>query len=290
MTAEDRLAFVSYARKDSDFARPFAAYLRARGLRTWVDRENLRDGEAWEAAVENVLPSVTTYVACLSEASVKSPWTSIEHRRALGLGLVMVPILIGGLTADEAPDILRHLPAIDVSRHPREEAAFQAAFQIAAQAGAAPLDLTDLIARSIHERWRAELFSTERAARWKTLPARDDAWVRLNAAALGDRLEVSPSRSRIDLQRLSFHELPPSIAAEATEAARDIVLLLERSPPDGLEQCAEEVHLAWLRRNGETASPAQSAPYAQLDESEKEKDRIIVRTAALALGLSLPSA
>lgn len=288
MIAEDRLAFISYARRDSDFARPLAAYLRAHGLRTWVDRENLREGEAWEAAVETVLPSVTTYVACLSEASVKSPWTSIEHKRALGLGLVMVPVLIDGLTAHETPDALRQLPAIDVSRHPREEAAFAAASEIARRAGAAPLDLTDLIARSIHERWRAELFSTDRAARWKTLPASDDAWVRSNAAALADRMDISPSRSRIDLQRLSFHEVPPSIAAEATEAARHILLLLERSPPHGLEQCAEQVHLAWLRRNGEAASPAQAVPYAHLDENEKEKDRIIVRTAALALGLAMP--
>lgn len=287
MTSDNRLAFISYARRDTAFARPFAAYLRARGLSTWMDVENLREGEAWEEAVEAVLPRVSLYIACLSDSSVKSRWTSVEHERALALGLSILPVLIDGLSRAQAPDALRRLTPIDVSRHPSEDAAFRAAAAIADHYGMTPPPQMTFIARAIHERWRAAQDAGGNGLRWKSAPVGDLGWIERNAQSLGDRARVSSGGAEIDLQRLSFDELPPTFVAETTRAAEHVVGLLQASPGLSLEALAADVHIAWLQRNGEDAAPALAVAYAELSEHEKEKDRIIVRTAALALGLTL---
>ncbi len=55
------------------------------------------------------------------------------------------------------------------------------------------------------------------------------------------------------------------------------------TPPNctmnGGKQASDVVHQQWLERNGNWAPAEQNKPYNQLAESEKEKDRVIVRGA-----------
>lgn len=288
MTSDDQVVFVSYTRRDAAFAQPFAAYMRARGFATWVDVENLGEGEAWEEAVRAVLPGVSRYVACLSANSVKSRWTSVEHKCALGLALAITPVLIDEHAQLEATTTFPDLPPVDVSPHPLEEAAFRAAAIVARQTGGAVIDRLQLIARAIHERWRAAQLSAPAPVRWKALAERDGPWVTEHAARLGARLRTSSDQHAVDLQSLSCRQLPPSIAEDSLAAAQHVASLLSEGAPATLESLAAQVHQAWLARNGAVAAPELTVPYGSLAEHEKEKDRIVVRTAALAFGLPLP--
>jgi hypothetical protein len=51
-----------------------------------------------------------------------------------------------------------------------------------------------------------------------------------------------------------------------------------------VEEAAAAVHDGWLVRNSRQAQEHQSLPYADLCESEKEKDRYFVRAAIAVCG------
>gem|GEM_PF-4546593 len=44
-----------------------------------------------------------------------------------------------------------------------------------------------------------------------------------------------------------------------------------------IEETASHIHEAWLQRNAERAAPEERCPYAELSDSEKEKDHVFVR-------------
>ena len=51
-----------------------------------------------------------------------------------------------------------------------------------------------------------------------------------------------------------------------------------------MEAFAAIVHDQWVARNSSWAPAELQVPYARLPETEKEKDRVIVRVAAAAIG------
>lgn len=131
--------------------------------------------------------------------------------------------------------------------------------------------LVKIVAALMHEAWR-EQWRREHGDAPRNKRTRDRAWI---AAHGTDSVDIAAAR---------FSELPEDWQEEnrrSAEVSVDAVLARVASgqPLDAarIEDLAAVVHLAWLARNGDRAPPQQQRPYADLDESDKERDRLVVR-------------
>lgn len=275
--ALDRQApvFLCHARPDLPLVRALAAYLRAFGLRAWLDVEDLGERADWKPAIAAVIEEAALCIACISTHSARSQWTSYELDLALKQRVRVAPVFLDGHAHDAAPTCIRGMPAIDVSHTTGDEAAFEAARRIAAPVR--PLGL-DFAARAIHERWRSALREAGRRSRWRPMTAADHAWLNGAPGASGN--------GEMDIMQFSGAQLPPSLASEARSAAADAAAILREMPTAGIDAMARAVHAGWVARNRATRSLPPR--YEDLPEEEREKDRIVIRTTALALGLAAP--
>jgi hypothetical protein len=280
------LAFVSYARSDIELARPLAAYLRSRGYESWIDVEDLAAGEDWESSVRDAISRSDHYVACVSHRSAQSRWTSFELECALASKAVVWPVLYGEEARAALPAVLHDVEPVDVTTLSAERAAFEAARHFA-MVGVATVEMAEplWIARAIHERWRSALRAAGVNARWKATEPVDLSWLVENGERLDRALRASGSEANI--LALRFDDLPPSVAEDVMLAVDDAVSVIRVEQGGALEELAQRVHESWVSRNRKAAPDALLAPYRDLPEGEKEKDRIVVRTTAMALGLPI---
>jgi tetratricopeptide (TPR) repeat protein len=86
-------AFVSYARKDSDFVRRLVEDLKARGANVWLDQSDIQLGQRWDAEVERALRMCGEMLVILSPASVESRNVMDEVTFALDKGKKIIPVL-----------------------------------------------------------------------------------------------------------------------------------------------------------------------------------------------------
>lgn len=131
--------------------------------------------------------------------------------------------------------------------------------------------LVKIVAAQVHQAWR-EQWRRDHGDAPRNKQTRDGAWI----AAHGT--------DYVDIAAASFSELPDDWQEEnrrSAEVGVDAVLawVAAGQPLDAarIESLAEAVHLAWLARNGGRAPPQQQRPYADLDESDKERDRLVIR-------------
>jgi hypothetical protein len=59
--------FLSYASQDAEFARRIADALRAAGLDVWLDQNELRGGDAWDASIRKRIKDCTLFVPIISK-------------------------------------------------------------------------------------------------------------------------------------------------------------------------------------------------------------------------------
>jgi hypothetical protein len=64
--------FVCHAHEDAPFAARLADGLRTNGVNVWLDRDNLRGGDAWDDVIERVLDREVQYVVVLQSAGLKA--------------------------------------------------------------------------------------------------------------------------------------------------------------------------------------------------------------------------
>jgi hypothetical protein len=86
-------AFLSYSRKDSDFALRLAKDLNAAGARVWLDQIELVPGFPWDDSIENALKDAAQMLVVLTPSSVESPNVKNEIHRALRNGKVIIPVM-----------------------------------------------------------------------------------------------------------------------------------------------------------------------------------------------------
>jgi TIR domain len=65
-------AFLSYARKDTQFALQLLFDLRKRGADLWIDQLDIKQAEHWDSAIEDALAKSPRLLVVLSPAAVKS--------------------------------------------------------------------------------------------------------------------------------------------------------------------------------------------------------------------------
>jgi hypothetical protein len=62
--------FLSYARKDIDWAERLYNDLTRRGLKVWMDKKNLIPGQEWHPAIQKAIKESAYFLALLSSSSI----------------------------------------------------------------------------------------------------------------------------------------------------------------------------------------------------------------------------
>src|SRR5512138_422067 len=86
--------FISYSRKDKDFARRLAGDLEKAGYDVWWDLTDLRGGDDWPRAIPAAIEGSDKFIIVLSPDSVVSDWVEKEYTHALSLRKKVIPILL----------------------------------------------------------------------------------------------------------------------------------------------------------------------------------------------------
>src|SRR5215203_2496287 len=71
--------FISYSRKDIDFARKLAADLEKAGYDVWWDITDLRGGDDWVSTLPAAIAAADFFIILLTPNSVASEWVRKEY-------------------------------------------------------------------------------------------------------------------------------------------------------------------------------------------------------------------
>jgi len=89
--------FLSYSRRDEETMRLIAKFLRAQGIKVWVDNEKLIPGTPiWEDEVEKAIRNAVAIVVILSPDSKSSEWVKREMTMADQHQKRVFPVLVRG--------------------------------------------------------------------------------------------------------------------------------------------------------------------------------------------------
>jgi len=101
--------FISYSREDSEAANALADTLSKAGVSVWLDRQAIREGDAFDTQIEEAIAQTRVVIAIWSAHSVKSHWVRAEAAYALGKHKLL-PI---SLDQSEPPLQFLHIQTID---------------------------------------------------------------------------------------------------------------------------------------------------------------------------------
>jgi formylglycine-generating enzyme required for sulfatase activity len=110
-TSTDKLkVFISYSRKDSaEFADELVLGLEDRGFAPFLDRHDVKPGEAWEARLGGLIEQSDTVLFVISPESVKSERCVWEVDKALGLSKRLLPVIYKSVPDGNIPALLSKL-------------------------------------------------------------------------------------------------------------------------------------------------------------------------------------
>ena len=102
--------FLSYHSGDAAWIAQLKTALEARGIRVWLDSEQIRPGDQFPRALANAIGLVRAVVIALSPGSIASPWVEEEYNLALAHRRHVIPVLIGDA---EPPGFLKGRTWVD---------------------------------------------------------------------------------------------------------------------------------------------------------------------------------
>ena len=88
--------FISYSRKDIDFARYFRAILENAGFAVWMDEKRLSAGMNWSDELQKAIDNCGAFVVIMSPDSHESKFVQSEILHALDRNKAMFPVLLIG--------------------------------------------------------------------------------------------------------------------------------------------------------------------------------------------------
>lgn len=94
--------FISYSKKDREFAWKLADDLANAGHKIWIDR-SLIPGEDWEQTIEKKLAASDEVIVILSSNAIASKWVQHEGSIAYGLKKKIYPVLIEEVSDENLP-------------------------------------------------------------------------------------------------------------------------------------------------------------------------------------------
>jgi len=145
--------FVSYSRRDSEFADRLSAALDARRKQAWLDVERIADAEVFPEAIRRAIESAEAFLFVITPDAVVSSFCEQEVAYAASLGKRIVPVLRRPTPDDLIPDEIRERSWIAFT----DEAEFDDSIDRVVQA----LD-TDHDYRREHTRWLIKALEWER--------------------------------------------------------------------------------------------------------------------------------
>ena len=86
--------FLSYSRKDQDFALRLAGDLRDAGLPIWVDQIDIRPSQRWDRITEGALRQSPAMVLVISPRSTISDMVLDEIALAADAGKIIIPVIM----------------------------------------------------------------------------------------------------------------------------------------------------------------------------------------------------
>jgi hypothetical protein len=66
------IVFMCHAHEDAEYAAQLSQKLRANNINVWLDKDNLRGGDQWDAMIERTLENEVQYVVVLQSAGLKA--------------------------------------------------------------------------------------------------------------------------------------------------------------------------------------------------------------------------
>ena len=88
--------FISYSKKDIEFARHVRALLKAENFPVWMDEEGISGGDQWEKTIETNLSGASAFLIIMSPSSRESDWVRRELLLAEKLKKPIFPVLLAG--------------------------------------------------------------------------------------------------------------------------------------------------------------------------------------------------
>ena len=110
--------FLSYHSGDGDWVALLKERLASKGIRVWLDSEQIRPGDRFPGALASAIGQVHSVVVVLSPGSIASPWVEEEYTLALAQRRRVVAVLIDDV---EPPGFLQGRTWVDF----RDQAAFE---------------------------------------------------------------------------------------------------------------------------------------------------------------------
>lgn len=114
MSLPDFDIFLSYRSDDSGWVTRLSQDLQKRGVKVWLDKNELRPGDLFPEALSTAMKSSRSVGLVISSNTMESGWVRTEYNRALSLSasddLQLIPILRAG---NDLPDFLKDRHFID---------------------------------------------------------------------------------------------------------------------------------------------------------------------------------
>jgi WD40 repeat protein len=101
--------FISYSRKDKEFAKKLTASLEGMGFESWVDWDDIPPTADWWDQVQKGIESADTFLFLISPDSVKSEICGREIDHAVKNGKRMVPVVVREVSPSEVHAVLSKL-------------------------------------------------------------------------------------------------------------------------------------------------------------------------------------
>jgi WD40 repeat protein len=101
--------FISYARKDREFADRLVTALEARGIEVLIDRRDLPLLEKFQGELLGFIHESDAAVFIVSEAAIASPWCGWEVDRITELKKRLAPVMIEAIAPERLPKALEEI-------------------------------------------------------------------------------------------------------------------------------------------------------------------------------------
>jgi len=101
--------FISYSRKDIDFARKLTEAFKGQDLDFWIDWEGIPPTVDWWKEIQKGIEEADIFLFLISPDSVKSKVCNQEIDHAVINGKRLIPLVVRDIQAEEAPAKLASL-------------------------------------------------------------------------------------------------------------------------------------------------------------------------------------
>lgn len=105
--------FISYASKDYSIVEKIVSDLKIRGIRYWLDREQINPGDSFPEKIAEGLQKSRCVLTCFSRNQLQSGWCRVEYTAVLNevisgrTGQKVIPLILDDLKQEEIPILLR---------------------------------------------------------------------------------------------------------------------------------------------------------------------------------------